>query len=259
MAQQAAADLEWVAQVLQNEPAPHQEPARRGGGFPRRKHGASRSWQGAGQHKEPAQNDGRSGNAGGRGGAARSGAPTSGVGSVGEFSQPGPESTQRALRCTACDCWVPRRQGDWETHLAGIRHRRQVLSLQVTGERGNLVLSTFESAPGPSEPQHRLVGTAARDFGLRQQQRQQQGSSADMHQLTAGQQEALGQLRTSALGQLLSMFGRSNGEEGSSPPGWAAWRLPVLWVICSRLAQAHRQGPSCQAEFLLSWARDNVS
>ena len=44
--------------------------------------------------------------------------------------------------------WVPRRPGDWEVHCRGIRHRRQLLSLRVHGERGRLVLSAFESPPG---------------------------------------------------------------------------------------------------------------
>jgi hypothetical protein len=33
-------------------------------------------------------------------------------------------------------------------HTAGIRHRRQLLSLKVHGERNHLVLSAFESMPG---------------------------------------------------------------------------------------------------------------
>lgn len=32
--------------------------------------------------------------------------------------------------------------------MAGIRHRRQLLSLRVHGERNRLVLSAFESLPG---------------------------------------------------------------------------------------------------------------
>ena len=63
-------------------------------------------------------------------------------------SQPGPRSTARVAHCTACDVWVPRRPGDWEVHTAGIRHRRQLLSLRVHGERNRLVLSAFESEPG---------------------------------------------------------------------------------------------------------------
>jgi hypothetical protein len=35
-----------------------------------------------------------------------------------------------------------------QVHTAGIRHRRQLLSLRMYGERNRLVLSAFESAPG---------------------------------------------------------------------------------------------------------------
>lgn len=35
-----------------------------------------------------------------------------------------------------------------QVHVAGIRHRRQLLSLRVHGERNRLVLSAFESLPG---------------------------------------------------------------------------------------------------------------
>lgn len=55
---------------------------------------------------------------------------------------------RRVWHCAACDVWVPKREGDWEVHCRGIRHQRQLLSLRVTGQRGKLVLSAFESAPG---------------------------------------------------------------------------------------------------------------
>lgn len=80
------------------------------------------------------------------------------------------------IYCATCDCWVPRRVGDWEVHLAGIRHRRQALSLREHGQRGQLVVSVFEGLPGPSDSTHALVGKAAADFGLGPQLHHQQQS-----------------------------------------------------------------------------------
>lgn len=76
------------------------------------------------------------------------------------YGRPGPRSTARAQHCAACDCWVPKRPGDWEVHVAGIRHRRQLLSIRVHGEPNRLVLSAFESLPGEGSMQPPVVAAA---------------------------------------------------------------------------------------------------
>jgi hypothetical protein len=60
------------------------------------------------------------------------------------LSRPGSESTKNAAHCEACDVWVANKPGNWAVHTAGIRHRRQVLSIRENGVRGGLVVSTFE-------------------------------------------------------------------------------------------------------------------
>lgn len=60
------------------------------------------------------------------------------------LSRPGSKSTANALHCGACDVWVANKPGNWAVHTAGIRHRRQVLSIREHGVGGELVLSTFE-------------------------------------------------------------------------------------------------------------------
>jgi hypothetical protein len=86
-----------------------------------------------------------------------------------KYNMPSDKSTNRVLHCATCDVWVPSRSGDWEVHIAGIRHRRHVLSLREYGERGRLVLSAFESDPRAGEVSHRVAGKASgTEFGLDQ-------------------------------------------------------------------------------------------
>eukprot|EP00887_Chlorella_sp_A99_P003415 scaffold7.g3415.t1 len=225
------ADLQWVAALLQGEAAApkqigrRQSTGRRQG--QRSDENAKKTFSGAETHRydkdsvEGKRLRGSRARDGDGGGATASNAAGQPPGPAADtprsesepqdLSRPGTQSTPRALHCEACDCWVPRRPGDWATHLAGIRHRRQVLSLRVHGERGRLVLSAFESAPSPTEPTHRLVGRAAGAFaGLPQQPQQGGGDGLHVVALPAEQRAALAALRTAALGQLLSMFGHSN-------------------------------------------------
>jgi hypothetical protein len=60
------------------------------------------------------------------------------------LSRPGSKSTKNAMHCEACDVWVANKPGNWAVHTAGIRHRRQVLSIREHGVGGGLVVSTFE-------------------------------------------------------------------------------------------------------------------
>lgn len=171
--------------------------------------------------------------------------------------------------------------------MAGIRHRRQLLSLRVHGERNRLVLSAFESLPGeqgglrgfvhltenlrllgpdcfpwpaaePVEPAsippqlltcchccccplalpptdsaeaaQRLVGKAARDFGLPSSSAPHGTASAAgvVAASAAAPPELLaaaGRLRTEVLKQLLNMFGVGQGERscGSFRLHWASF------------------------------------
>ena len=66
-----------------------------------------------------------------------------------QYQEPGPRSTAAALHCQACSCWVPRQPADnWQQHVRGIRHRRQLVSLRLTGQLGNMTVSLFEALPG---------------------------------------------------------------------------------------------------------------
>ena len=140
-------DLSYVASLLSGEPQ-----AAGGGGT-----------RGRGRQQSRGQRGGRGGLGSGGGGRAprreqgsrqrnssQQAGPSAGPAPASEdpAASPGPQSTARALHCAACDCWVPRRPESWATHVAGIRHTRQALSLRVHGERGHLVLSAFESLPG---------------------------------------------------------------------------------------------------------------
>jgi len=85
------------------------------------------------------------------------------------YNKPSDKSTDKVYHCSTCDVWVPSRSGDWEVHIAGIRHRRHVLSLREHGERGRVVLSAFESDPRPGEMSHRISGKASpAEFGFDQ-------------------------------------------------------------------------------------------
>ena len=66
-----------------------------------------------------------------------------------QYQDPGPRSTAAALHCQACNCWVPRQPADnWQQHVKGIRHRRQLVSLRLTGHLGTMTVSLFEALPG---------------------------------------------------------------------------------------------------------------
>ena len=74
-----------------------------------------------------------------------------------QYQQPGSRSTAAALHCQACNCWVPPQPADnWQQHVKGIRHRRQLVSMRLTGQLGNMTVSLFEALPGE--------GTAAACF-----------------------------------------------------------------------------------------------
>eukprot|EP00879_Flechtneria_rotunda_P006604 GHRR01006939.1.p1 GENE.GHRR01006939.1~~GHRR01006939.1.p1 ORF type:complete len:277 (+),score=117.64 GHRR01006939.1:851-1681(+) len=53
-------------------------------------------------------------------------------------------------RCDICECLVPDGDQAWQTHTAGIRHRRNAASCKVYGEPGHLVVSAFEHVDVPA-------------------------------------------------------------------------------------------------------------
>jgi hypothetical protein len=193
-----AADLAYVDAVLSG--AVHTIPTR--GGTGRRRRGKSSNWpppqevqshehHNAGSSAHCATSDAQLA-------AAPSDAADQAEGSV--YSRPSWLSTSRVLHCCSCDVYVPHLPGVWETHIAGIRHRRQVLSLREYGAHGHLVQSVFESAPH-EQPLHRLAGKAGSQFaGV---QRVGGAAVAASPQARAAAQR----LRTAALAQLLNMFG----------------------------------------------------
>lgn len=117
------------------------------------------------------------------------------------YSQPSNKSTAKVLHCAACDVWVPRRDGDWQVHIAGIRHRRQTLSLREHGQRGKLVISAFESDPHSEDNVHRVAGKAASEFGLTRKSTRHQ-------QQRAQQDPELRSMRTTAMAQILNVYGK---------------------------------------------------
>ena len=120
------------------------------------------------------------------------------------YNEPSDRSTPRVLHCAACGVWVPRRDGDWQVHIAGIRHRRQILSLREHGERGRLVLSAFESDPQNPDTAHRVAGKAASEFGLSAQK----GNASSRHHRLAKNDPELRSMHTTAMAQVLNIYGK---------------------------------------------------
>lgn len=59
--------------------------------------------------------------------------------------RPSNKSTPRIWHCSTCNVWLPAKGNAWTTHIQGIRHRRERLSLELHGKHGCLVISTFEN------------------------------------------------------------------------------------------------------------------
>lgn len=57
------------------------------------------------------------------------------------------KSSNGGKRCQLCRCWVWAGDSGWQTHIKGIAHRQQVLSLRETGELGHTFVSVFQSQP----------------------------------------------------------------------------------------------------------------
>ena len=118
------------------------------------------------------------------------------------WSEPSAKSTGRLYHCDACDVWMPRGPSVWRTHVSGIKHRRQVLSLRYTGQRGEVFVSAFEN-----EASIRLSGVGRHD-------RERKGSGKD-REAAAKRSTALrahnaflSRARTMVSTHVLNMFGR---------------------------------------------------
>ena len=64
------------------------------------------------------------------------------------YSRPSNRPNSKQYFCEACECSVAAREHDWFVHVSGIKHKRQLLSLLHTGQRGNCIVSLFEAKPG---------------------------------------------------------------------------------------------------------------
>lgn len=134
----------------------------------------------------------------------------------GKYNHPSENSTNTVYHCATCDVWVPSRPGDWEVHIAGIRHRRHVLSLREYGERGRLVLSAFEGDPKPGYFLHIITGKAsAAEFGLVQgasssghsRKQRQEGEKKGTQQQDDPRYASLVAMRTEAMTRILGIYG----------------------------------------------------
>ncbi|KAL6776356.1 hypothetical protein ACKKBG_A20805 [Auxenochlorella protothecoides x Auxenochlorella symbiontica] len=62
------------------------------------------------------------------------------------------EHGEKGLRCRLCDAWVPSAGDNWAVHVGGIRHRRAVASVRLTGAPGSHVTSIFERPEAVAGP-----------------------------------------------------------------------------------------------------------
>ncbi|KAF8067107.1 hypothetical protein HT031_002154 [Scenedesmus sp. PABB004] len=114
-----------------------------------------------------------------------------------------------ARRCDVCGCVVPAGIAAWETHVAGIRHRRNAASVRVCGEPGHAVVSAFEALDAPP-PRYRgrdevLLRRASASRG-----RQGSADGREQPELLALQQEACKHL-ASVVGVGGGVYSRASG------------------------------------------------
>lgn len=64
------------------------------------------------------------------------------------YNTPTCKTDSKRYFCEACSCSVSARGHDWDTHVSGVKHQRQLVSLLHTGQLGNTVVSLFEAEPG---------------------------------------------------------------------------------------------------------------
>lgn len=117
------------------------------------------------------------------------------------WNKPSSKSNLRFFHCKACDVWIPRGEKVWQTHILGIRHRRQALSIRHTGSRNRIILSAFER-------------DMPKDVLLEDSRKKKIRHSEDDRQLKKSKNivehhiSFLSRARTSLSAQVLNMFGR---------------------------------------------------
>ena len=76
-----------------------------------------------------------------------------------KYSKPTKRGPKQWL-CEASNCNTAARERDWDVHIHGIKHKRQLVSMMHTGQLGNTVVSLFEADPGilrqELQPKHYL-------------------------------------------------------------------------------------------------------
>lgn len=78
---------------------------------------------------------------------------------VTRYNTPTHKSDSKRYFCEACSCSVSARGNDWDTHVSGVKHQRQLVSLLHTGQLGNTVVSLFEAEPGAGRHLYCCPGT----------------------------------------------------------------------------------------------------
>lgn len=64
------------------------------------------------------------------------------------YNRPTQKSDPKRYFCEACSCSVAAHGNDWDTHVSGVKHQRQLVSLLHTGQLGSTIVSLFEAEPG---------------------------------------------------------------------------------------------------------------
>ena len=64
------------------------------------------------------------------------------------YNTPSRKPDSKRYFCEACSCSVSARGNDWDIHVSGVKHQRQLVSLLHTGQLGNTIVSLFEAEPG---------------------------------------------------------------------------------------------------------------
>lgn len=75
------------------------------------------------------------------------------------YNTPTHKSESKRYFCKACSCSVSARTNDWDIHVSGVKHQRQLVSLLHTGQLGNTVVSLFEAESGAGRPLYCCPGT----------------------------------------------------------------------------------------------------
>lgn len=75
------------------------------------------------------------------------------------YNTPTRKPDSKRYFCEACSCSVSARGNDWDVHVSGAKHQRQLVSLLHTGQLGNTIVSVFEAEPGAARHAYFRPGT----------------------------------------------------------------------------------------------------